>query len=151
MGDPPRTLPCFSVVAVMDPHPIRLRGPWTYSLESSAATELSTGRLKIPDEWLAWCHAVCGCRESIVKVVFQRRFGKPTGLTPQDKVELVVDGELLIDEVLVNNVAIARNTTYLRADIVRLLNESNELTLRITLQAKCYDFPDVRLEISAEP
>jgi beta-galactosidase/beta-glucuronidase len=82
-------------------HTIRLRGPWEYTVQSriegasdaaSALVESNSnlppsGRIVMPATW-----AESLGPEFRGRVEYRRRFGRPTGITPNESVWLVCDG-----------------------------------------------------------
>ena len=68
-------------VAMPQPHLIRLRGPWDYHIADDSAPG-GSGRVMLPGDWLANVPA------SSVRVVFSRRFHRPTGLDQSSQLAL---------------------------------------------------------------
>ena len=117
--------------SVMKPHRMHLHGPWQYEWLSDAPFDQSrtrSGRVKIPDEWNTLFGDIAG------KVLFRRRFHKPTNLEQHEHVYLIIvklKGRVRIS---VNDVLLgaAQNPDEtLDFEITDLLKPANELSLEI--------------------
>lgn len=122
-------------------HTIQLRGPWEAKVLSRDAPSAEVGSTQSqPDtewhrvawgEWSNWLG-----RDFRGEVRFQRRFGRPTGIWPNTKVELVIES---VDW----RTRISLNDRFLgschgaeapwQRDITHLLLVKNRLTLEIDL------------------
>src|SRR5689334_15161480 len=94
-------------------HTIRLRGPWEYSVLSrwlARGTEESTeplpadGKLEMPADWGATLGS-----DFRGRVRYRRRFGYPTGLQAEDKIDLVFErvnasGRVWLNDVLIGEI-----------------------------------------------
>ncbi len=70
------------------PHNIRLRGPWQFEvLDCSARDASRSGVAKLPSDWGSELGTAFRGR-----VRYTRRFGRPDGLDPHERVCLVCEG-----------------------------------------------------------
>lgn len=123
------------------PHVIRLRGPWEFEVLSRAdapACEESparptTGKARLPCDWSeALGRRFRGC------VRYRRRFNRPTGLDPHERVWLVVEGVDAFGRAALNGQALGDVLGYALPasfDVTELLAPSNELLLDVELSA----------------
>ena len=114
------------------PHPIRLRGPWEYvALREGTSPPLPAGKTAAPG---AWANLVeVGFRGEIV---FRRRFHKPTGLTDDSTVALVVEGLAIEAEIWLNQSRLGeleRGDSPGEYEIGPLLAAENLLEIRLHL------------------
>jgi hypothetical protein len=82
-------------------HVINLRGPWKWSEASSSHNKNVSDfqRFRFPDELAALTEG----RGSLLRVLLARDFGRPSGLTDQHRVELVIDQLACCKEVVLND------------------------------------------------
>ena len=129
-----------------DIHPIRLRGPWQYTVVDSypvsagrerveEQSALADGKLNMPSDWGSTLGEAFRGR-----VRYTRRFGCPTALEPHESVYLVLEavdarGELELNGVSLGSIAWA--TGPVRLEVTPLLRERNELTVMVELP--CYE------------
>jgi len=123
------------------PHVIRLRGPWEYRLVETAPPlaggppGTAVGELP-PSDWVVmpadWNVTLgpsfCG------RVAFHRRFGRPTGLGPADRVDLVIDGVGPSGSVRLNGESLGEiplGWQVWRCDVTTRLRQRNELIVEI--------------------
>ncbi len=102
-------------------HIIRLRGPWERQVAGSA----SVTRGSVPDSE--------GSTADAQSILYLRRFNKPTGLEPQERVYLQVDhwqGERCWVELNGRSLA-SSSAPPLQVDITAQLSAHNLLSLRI--------------------
>lgn len=120
---------------------MNLKGPWDYEWLSghTPRSEPSTGtppgsapaaggRIKLPAEW----RSVFGSSAGTVR--FRRRFGRPTNLDPDERVDLVFDGVGGAVRVLLNGqpLGLIRDTdAAARFDVTTLLQPRNEVTVDV--------------------
>lgn len=130
-------------------HVIRLRGPWTYLMESGQATE--SVRLPftkpLPEPW----------RGASELIVAKRKFNCPSGLTPTDVVRLTIARRGPLAKVQLNDEPLPisdERATVLEWNITALLVPFNEL--RISFAGSAIDLAtfsspvaQVELRISA--
>jgi hypothetical protein len=124
------------------PHPIRLRGPWQcHALSqwqpqpggwSEVTTELPRpGRIKPPADWGDTLGPTfCG------RVRYARHFNKPTGLQPQERVFLVVEGVDAHGRAALNGQSLGEIDGYALPasfDVTELLTSRNELVIDVDL------------------
>jgi hypothetical protein len=120
------------------PHAIRLRGPWEFEVLEIAGAVLSSldealpsGRATLPCDW----SAALGARFR-GKVRYRRRFNRPTGLDPHERVWLIVEGVDAFGAVALNGSELGRVRGYaLQAsfDVTELIAPNNELLLDVEL------------------
>jgi beta-galactosidase/beta-glucuronidase len=150
-----------------NPHVIRLRGPWDIQplarfiagpdgrMAESAADLPPAGRLTMPADWSAlFGRDYCGRARHV------RRFNRPTGLTEQSRVWLVLDGAQDHAAVTLNGHRLgsvdgpAENVPF---DVTALLLDHNQLVVDVEFASHLPEAPDqcgglvgeVRLEILA--
>jgi beta-galactosidase/beta-glucuronidase len=128
-------------------HRMHLKGPWSYewldgphcsSTASSATAEtdsplLADSRVRMPSSWQSAFGSVSG------RVLFRRRFQRPTNLDPNERVHIAFDGLGGQATIAVNGQRIgslADTTETVSFDITSLLEMSNELTVELSF------FPD---------
>jgi hypothetical protein len=132
-------------------HPIRLRGPWDFQVlgpgDGSSPAETPSGRLHMPCDWAATLGASFRGR-----VMYQRHFGRPTGLEAGDRVDLVIDSVHTHATLRLNGQPIGRpfSAQGTRIDVTTALAERN--LLEIVVEHLAGDEPggltgEVRLEI----
>lgn len=144
-------------------HKIRLHGPWHY--EPLAFTELtasgesldlpgsvpSAGTMKIPADWSASLGA-----DFRGRVLYKRRFGRPTNLDVNERVDLVIEQLHGFAIVRVNGEDLGEikiGDSDSRFELTDRLQPNNELQLEInhplgSCEGLCGGIPgDVRLEI----
>jgi hypothetical protein len=129
----------------MTAHVIRLRGPWQVRplartvLVAGGSTEETpgplppAGRSEVPSDW----GDALG-RDFRGRVRYLRRFGCPTGLGEQDRVELVVERVDAFGAVWLNSQSlgpIPAGGRAVRFDITARLQPRNELVLQVELPA----------------
>lgn len=124
------------------PHVIRLRGPWQFEViecaaptngaESAAAsTAPRSGKAKLPCDW----SETLG-REFRGKVRYRRRFNRPSGLDPHERVWLIVEGVDAFGSAMLNGRAMGEVRGYAVAtsfDVTDSLGQANELLLDVEL------------------
>jgi len=91
----------------------------------------SERRLKIPSDWGDWLGELFRGR-----VAYERRFGLPTGLEPQQKVWLVVSEVDFHASVSLNDAPLGEiqlGSPALRVEVRNLLQNSNDLRIEIGL------------------
>jgi hypothetical protein len=132
-------------------HVIRLRGPWEYCplarsvMQADGSHRLETnglpaaGRITMPADWGATLGAdFCG------RVSYLRRFGRPTGLTAADRVELVIDRVDAFGCAALNSHElgeIAADGQPWRCDVTARLRPRNELVIEVELPQLTADSP----------
>lgn len=124
-------------------HVIRLRGPWEYEpLARSVRREEGTvgetaidlpppGRIQMPADWGGTLGA-----EFRGRVRYRRRFGRPTGLTPHERVWLVLEGVDAMGDVFFGGMRLGQvhaASGAARFDITALVQERNELVVEVEL------------------
>ncbi len=123
-------------------HVIRLRGPWNYRVEqpASAGGLVVTGVVELPGGWsAAFPHG------APPGLVLNRRFGRPTGISPGDRVELVVEAVGTLAEILLNGEPQWDGATpATRIDVSGRLGSRNELQISVGDSAEVCE---ARLEI----
>ena len=127
----------------MSPHTIRLRGPWEYrplartvrladgSTQVESGELPAAGRLLLPADWGGTLGD--GFRG---RVAYLRRFGRPTGLTAADRVELVITRVDAWASVRLNGRTLGEipaGGLLGRYDITRQLARRNELVVEVEL------------------
>ncbi len=138
----PRTSPSNDDNAPL-PHVIRLRGPWQYeplartvllpdgSTREEAGLLPSSGRHEMPADWGDSLGA-----DFFGRVLYCRRFGKPTGLAGDDRVILVIDGVDAFGRVSLNGVKLGDmhfSDGSGRFDITESLKSRNDLAILVEL------------------
>lgn len=133
-------------------HVIRLRGPWEYRVLASLSpptgggrqVETSvppSGRLTMPADWGATLGAdFCG------RVAYHRRFGRPTGLGPADRVELAIDRVDALGSVRLNGESLGEipaGGQPWRCDVTARLRRRNELIVEVELPHVPHGTPPV--------
>ncbi|MGE0758440.1 MAG: hypothetical protein AB7O38_15540 [Pirellulaceae bacterium] len=133
-------------------HVIRLRGPWRWEAQGSAVKAEGEAALTgpIPIDW----RAVWGTRFA-GRIRACRAFGRPTGLSPGDRVDLVIESGGWAGVAELNGQYLARVTAeegLARVGVRELLAPRNQLMIEISLPdpdravSDWLDF-NVRLEI----
>lgn len=123
-------------------HRIRLRGPWDFRviartvLVAAGESVLDTGMLPpagkmvMPADWGATLGA-----DFFGKVEYARAFHRPTGLAPEQRVELVIDDVDAWAVVSLNEVELGRASDAtprpLRFDVTHGLQPRNQLTVLV--------------------
>lgn len=122
------------------PHVIRLRGPWRYDVIVRAGTAVemareaeppTTGQMTLPDDW----GDVLG-NGFRGRVRFTRRFGRPSGLEPHERVWLVIGGADASGMATLNDRPLGRVPGYCLSghfDVTELLEDRNELAVDVEL------------------
>ncbi|MDA0284240.1 MAG: hypothetical protein O3B13_11520 [Planctomycetota bacterium] len=124
-------------------HRMHLKGPWTYewldgphdsSDGSSAMPEsdsplLTDSRVRMPSSWQSAFGSVSG------RVLFRRRFQRPTNLDPNERVHIAFDGlggqaTIAVNGQRIGSLADTKET--ISFDITSLLEVSNELTVELS-------------------
>ncbi len=122
-------------------HVIRLRGPWEHRLVArtsppaggppgTGTSELpASGRVVLPANGAATSTPdFCG------RVAYHRRFGRPTGLGPADRVDLVIDGVGPSGSVRLNGESLGEIPVGGRAwrcNVTTRLRQRNELVVEV--------------------
>jgi beta-galactosidase/beta-glucuronidase len=110
-------------------HRIRLRGPWRFRVLSEQPAR--SGRVALPCDWSTSLGA-----DFRGRVAYTRRFQRPTGLSPGQRVELVLDGVDAFGSVSLNGsglLEIPPGGAPARVDIAPLLTDRNELVVEVEL------------------
>ncbi|MCE9528729.1 MAG: hypothetical protein K8R36_22005 [Planctomycetales bacterium] len=136
-------------------HTIRLRGPWELYLPGSEQPL----RIEMPATWET-LHALCSAAAPLPSPArLVRRFGKPTGLSSQDRLHLVIDSssadfQLELNGEQLGNIPISQGSRSF--EVTALLNPRNELVILLQISPREVGPPagstllrDVRLEIEA--
>ncbi len=125
----------------IEPHVIRLRGPWEYeplyrlvTLDDGSLRETTDplpppGRLQMPGDW----SGVLGS-DFRGRVRFRRRFGRPTGLTASHLILLVIEQVNEIGHVALNGQMLGTiqfGQLPARYDVTHLIETRNELTIEV--------------------
>ena len=124
------------------PHAIRLRGPWEFEVLAGAAdvpgqkasAAPASNRVELPCDWQATLGV--GFRG---KVRYRRRFNRPTGLDPHERVWLVVEGVDAFGAASLNGSQLGEVRGYALPasfDITGQLLPSNELAIDVELPAE---------------
>ncbi|MFN0018222.1 MAG: hypothetical protein ACKVP0_08190 [Pirellulaceae bacterium] len=112
-------------------HSIRLRGPWELYLPGSEQPL----RIEMPATWGA-LYALCSAAAPLPSPArLVRRFGKPTGLTPEDRLQLVIQSNAADCQVELNGQrlgTIAPAATSCSWEVTSL-NPRNELVILLTV------------------
>lgn len=122
-------------------HVIRLRGPWEYRLVEIAPPQAGgppgtavgalppSGWVVMPADGSATLEpSFCG------RVAFRRRFGRPTGLGPADRVDLVIAGVDASGSVRLNDESLGElplGGQVWRCDVTARLRPRNELIVAV--------------------
>ncbi len=131
-----------------EPHIIRLRGPWEVVVES--ASDARSVRIHMPATWNQL--AAAGIHG---ETQFRRRFHLPTGLSPSQRVDLVIATASVSGSVLLNSESLGSlkpGSTESRFEVSDKLRPVNRLEIS-TLVPRESDLADsqpigeVRLEI----
>lgn len=118
------------------PHVIRLRGPWRYEALDrdvdcqSLAPPGATGQIRLPADW----GDILGAG-FLGRVRFGRAFNQPSGLSPAERVWLVVAGADATATVELNGRHIGNVPGYalgLRRDVTELLRPHNQLVVDVS-------------------
>lgn len=121
------------------PHAIRLRGPWEFEVlkranetsgETSGMRPVS-GKTSLPCDW----SETLG-RDFRGRVRYRRRFNRPSGLDPHERVWLVVEGVDAFGAVALNGRQLGEARGYASPasfDVTELLQPGNELLLEVEL------------------
>lgn len=116
------------------PHRIRLRGPWDFApLAAGAGGLFSRRRVEVPTDW----------GESLGLnfqggVRYRRRFAKPTGIEPHERLWLVIEGVDACGRAALNGTALGTIRGYALPeafDITPLIKPRNELLLDVFVPA----------------
>jgi hypothetical protein len=137
------------VTAADPPHHIRLHGPWECcvlsrsvrladgSWQETRAGLPPSGRVRIPTDGIPSLGE--GCRD---RILLTRRFHQPTGLVPDDRVDLVIEGLAAGATVTLNGVALRAilfGQDSVRYDVTRCLQRRNELALEVEVPGATAD------------
>lgn len=110
-------------------HRIRLRGPWRFRVLSEQPAR--SGRVTMPCDWSTSLGA-----DFRGRVAYTRRFQRPTGLSPGQRVELVLDGVDAFGSASLNGsrlLEIPPGGKPARVDIAPLLADRNALVVEVEL------------------
>ncbi|HEV7223095.1 MAG TPA: hypothetical protein VGN42_10375 [Pirellulales bacterium] len=123
------------------PHVIRLRGPWEFDvLEGAAAPAMPcSGKAKLPCDW----SEALG-REFRGQVRYRRRFNRPSGLDPHERVWLILEGVDAFGAATLNGRALGEVRGYALPasfDVTDSLAQANELLLDVELPRGSPDGP----------
>jgi glycosyl hydrolase family 2 len=123
------------------PHVIRLRGPWEFEVveNASALTSPRSGKAKLPCDW----SEALG-REFRGQVRYRRRFNRPSGLDPHERVWLIVEGVDAFGAATLNGRELGEVRGYALPasfDVTDLLAQGNELLLDVELPRGLPDGP----------
>lgn len=120
-----------------EPHIIRLRGRWEYAVETPSGT--ARGSFDASGDWLASLPGLASVR-------FSRRFHAPTGLAPETRVELLLQG-------FPSGVGLALNGAPLEdaTDIAPRLQSTNLLELTLPNPPPATLIAEVALAIHETP
>ena len=113
----------------MTHHIIRLRGPWEYRVLTSDSP--LSGHLTMPADWGSTLGA-----DFRGRVAYRRRFGRPTGLGPADRVELVIGRVDALGSVRLNGEPLGEipaGGQPWRCDVTAALRRRNELIVEVEL------------------
>jgi hypothetical protein len=119
------------------PHVIRLRGPWEFEvLEREAASCAEspaklTGKATLPCDWSDALGA-----DFRGQVRYRRRFNRPSGLDPHERVWLVIEGVDAFGSATLNGRALGEIRGYALPasfDVTNLLGSGNELKVDVEL------------------
>ena len=120
-------------------HTIRLAGPWEYEpIERAPSADLTAdlpppGRVQLPADWGATLGA-----DFRGRVRYRRGFGRPTGLSPSDRVWLVLERLDAWGEVTLNGDVLGRAGAageFARFEVTDRLAERNLLLVVVELPA----------------
>lgn len=129
--------------SIVPTHTIRLRGPWEYTplarttLLADGSRRVDPGplpppgQITMPADWGATLGA-----DFRGRVAYRRRFGRPTGLTSEDRVDLVITRVDAFGSVQLNGLAlgeIADGAGAWRCDVTARLAARNELVVEVEL------------------
>ena len=122
-------------------HSIRLRGPWRFEILPFQDFDGKQGELRLPCDWSEvipsdWPH-------SNLRVRFCRSFNRPTGITPSDRIDVVISNlpqwESLDPSVSINGQAINGEPhpagDAWRYEIAERLDAHNELVIQLQLES----------------
>ncbi|QDS86198.1 hypothetical protein EC9_03580 [Rosistilla ulvae] len=108
------------------PHTIRLRGPWKLTPLKRPDAQPVAGRIDQPsDRFLG---------DYTGPVLYVRHFNRPTGIGPEERVELAITACVGTAHVSLNETPLANSTAQqapFRIDITDLLQLSNQLAIEI--------------------
>ncbi len=116
-------------------HRIRLRKPWIRRLGDSNTAPV---KVDVPDsdaDSLAVGQPQTGQLQSGQTLIYQRSFNLPTGLEPDDRVRLEIDGFVGHSaSILINDQDVHRseNGVSMRVDVTDRLERSNRLEIRLS-------------------
>jgi beta-galactosidase/beta-glucuronidase len=141
------------------PHVIRLRGPWELQplerdvpagdgMQHAAAPLPSSCRVTVPGDWRESLGGdFCG------RARYQRRFNRPTNLTADQRVWLVLEAVDYQADVAINGHALGtmRDSQPARFDITATLEPSNLLTVDVSLPAAVFADPTLRRDRAGQP
>jgi hypothetical protein len=122
------------------PHIIRLRARWEF-VANTPGGEMH-GNVDATGDWLASLPA------GATSVSYWRRFHSPTGLTPDTRVLLVVNGVTRLCQAELNNHPLATCEEPFRWDITSRLQTTNVLTLSPP-EGETSFAPEIWIEIHA--
>lgn len=138
-------------------HVIRLRGPWEYELISAQSCGIrQSGTVQIQS---AWPPELANARGESIRL--RRRFHRPTGLEPRDRVWLCVSGLEDIDEVQLNGMVLrpsgeserdeqrARRSLW-RWEITDCLEASNAVVIGVNSAFVARDRPSAEVTLEIE-
>jgi len=127
------------------PHRIRLRGPWHYERLANAGepqaigksgkadTRPTSGKTSLPADWSEYLGDAFRGR-----VCYRRYFHRPTGLSEDDRVWLVIEGVDAHGSVALNDQTLGVVESYAlfaEFDVTSRLSTRNELVLTVALEA----------------
>ena len=132
-------------------HSIRLRGPWELYLPGKAEPQ----RIEMPATWQTLL-ALTSQAPLPSPARLLRRFGQPTGITPTDRLQLVIESSAAACQVELNDQplgSIAPSEQFRSFDVTALVRPRNELQIMLQIppresivESAC-PILDVRLEI----
>ncbi len=110
-------------------HKIRLHGPWHFESVGTLGDVSAAGSIKIPSDW----SSVLGT-DFRGRVLFKRRFGMPSNLDADERIDLVlekINGTSIVrlNNEVVGSIAIAADAS--RFDISTRLQQRNELQVEV--------------------
>lgn len=137
-------------------HFIRLRGPWELFLPGSDRPL----RIEMPATWGTLISVATAASPLPSPARLVRRFGKPTGLSPQDRLHLVIECTSADFQLELNGQELSNLVSSVGSfswEVTPLVNPRNELVILLPIPSPkkkpgdtSLPLRDVRLEISAE-
>lgn len=132
-------------------HTIRLHGPWNVLSASSSPKHLPS-KVKLPNGWAAFFERIHPEGLQKKEIRLERRFGYPTGISPDQKIWLVLKTKGISASVSLNDQTVGTlNDDCMRYDVSNLLQPRNGLLLAISApegDAGIFEF--IQLEIEGE-